>query len=76
MIKEISIQISPDQEKDSEFIKTKIFRKLKQNSISFKPSEVETVFVKKSIDARHKNVKLFMRYKVYIGEKPGEEFSK
>lgn len=76
MIKEISIQISPDQEKDSEFIKTKIFTELKKNSISFKPSEVETVFVKKSIDARHKNVKLFMRYKVYIGEKPGEEFSK
>ena len=76
MIKELSIQITPDKEKDFEFIKTKIFSELKKNNINFKPSEVEIVFVKKSIDARHKNIKLFMRYKIYIGEKPGDELTK
>lgn len=76
MIKEISIQISPDKEKDSNFIKEKIFTELKKNSISFKPSEIEVVFVKKSIDARHKNIKLYLRYKIYIGEKPTDDFNK
>lgn len=76
MIKELSIQITPDKEKDFEFIKTKIFSELKKSNINFKPSEVEIVFVKKSIDARHKNIKLFMRYKIYIGEKPGDELTK
>lgn len=76
MIKELSIQISPEQENDSATIKAKIFSELRKNSIPFKPDETEFIFIKKSIDARHKNIKLFMRYKIYIGEKPGEEFSK
>mgnify|MGYP006371424337 CR=1 FL=1 len=76
MIKELSIQITPEQENDSAKKKKKIFSELRKNSIPFKPDETEFIFIKKSIDARHKNIKLFMRYKIYIGEKPGEEFSK
>ncbi|MBQ0052273.1 MAG: hypothetical protein KBT11_09475 [Treponema sp.] len=37
MVKEISIQIAPEKEKDAEFIKTKIFASLKEKSISFLP---------------------------------------
>ena len=32
------------------------------------------VFIKKSIDARRRQVKFFLRYKVYIGEAPEDEF--
>ena len=68
MVKEISIQVAPEKEKDAEFIKTRIFAQLKEKSIQFDPKDTELVFQKKSIDARRKNIKLFLRYKVYIGE--------
>lgn len=76
MVKEISIQVALEKEKDAEFIKTKIFAQFKEKSIQFDPKDTELVFQKKSIDARHKNIKLFLRYKVYIGEKPGDEMAK
>lgn len=76
MIKEISVAITPDKEKNQKFIRDKIFEQLNRDGIDFKAEETELVFVKKSIDARHKNIKLFLRYKVYIGEKPGDALKK
>lgn len=75
MIKEVSIAIQPEKEKDENFIQKEIRLALKKQGISFEEKDISTVFVKKSIDARHRNIKLFLRYKVYIGENPADEFS-
>lgn len=75
MIKEVSILIQPEKESDKNFIQKEICLALRRQGIKFDEKDISTVFIKKSIDARHKNVKLFLRYKVYIGEKPSDEFS-
>ena len=75
MIKEVSIVIQPEKEKDENFIQKEICLALKKQGISFEEKDISTVFVKKSIDARHRNIKLFLRYKVYIGENPSDEFA-
>lgn len=68
MIKEITITIKPEEEKNTGLHKNLIKKELQKNHI--KAEAFETVFVKKSIDARHGQLKLHLRYKVYIGEKP------
>lgn len=68
MIKELSITVNPDEEKNQGLHKNLIKKELQKNHI--KADTFEAVFVKKSIDARHGQVKLHLRYKVYIGEKP------
>ncbi|WP_022933354.1 NAD(P)/FAD-dependent oxidoreductase [Treponema bryantii] len=68
MIKEITITVEARDEKNSALRDNLIRKELKKNHI--KDSQFETVFVKKSIDARHGQLKLHLRYKVYIGEKP------
>ena len=68
MIKELSITIKPEDEKNQGLHKNLIKKELQKNHI--KADEFELVFVKKSIDARHGQLKLHLRYKVYIGEKP------
>lgn len=67
--------IQPEKEKDENFIQKEIRLALKKKGISFEEKDISTVFVKKSIDARHRNIKLFLRYKVYIGENPSDEFA-
>lgn len=69
MITEVSITIPSDKENES-FIKQEIARTLQKNGQRININEATIVFVKKSIDARHGRVKLVLRYKVYIGEKP------
>lgn len=68
MIKEITITIKPEEEKNTGLHKNLIKKELQKNHI--KAEAFETVFVKRSIDARHGQLKLHLRYKVYIGEKP------
>lgn len=68
MIKEISITVKPEDEKNAGLHKNLIKKELQKNHI--KAETFESVFVKKSIDARHGQLKLHLRYKVYIGEKP------
>lgn len=70
MVTELSITIRPEDEKRPAFIKDKILLALADRGISTASDEVTPVFVKKSIDARRGKLKLVMRYKVYIGEKP------
>jgi uncharacterized FAD-dependent dehydrogenase len=72
MIKEVSITVSPEEEKDSALIKKLLCRTLERNGQRVNANDVTPVFVKKSIDARHGQVKLFLKYKLYIGEKPGD----
>lgn len=71
MVTEVNFILRPEEEKPS-IIEEKIFAELKKVKILAKKEEVTPVFVKKSIDARHGQVKYLMRYKIYIGEKPEE----
>ena len=70
MVKEITVTVEANNEKNSALIDNLIHKELKKNNISASAGEFEAVFVKKSIDARHGQLKLHLRYKVYIGEKP------
>ena len=71
---QISITLLPEEEKKQDIINSKIKAELKK---SVKKEELakgfEAVFIKKSIDARHGQLKLHLRYKVFIGEKAGAE---
>ena len=70
MIKEITITVQPEDEKKSGLHKSLVIKELKKNRIP--TGEMTLVFLKKSIDARHGQLKLHLRYKVYLGEKPQE----
>ena len=72
MTHDISITVSPEKEKDFGFIQQKLFLALSEKGIQFKKDDVSFEFVKKSVDARHGKVKLFLRYRAFIGEQPGE----
>lgn len=71
---QISITLLPEEEKNKNIIDSKIKAELKK---SVRKEELakgfEPVFIKKSIDARHGQLKLHLRYKVFIGEKAGAE---
>jgi len=69
MIKDISIIVRPEEDKNNSVIQTKIFEELKKSHTSFTKDEVTFERLKKSIDARHGQVKFNLRYRVYIGEK-------
>lgn len=76
MIQEISITIKPEEEKDKKTINNKIVDGLKSKlsitQYNSKTDSIYPVFIKKSIDARHGQVKIHLRYKVYINEAPQE----
>lgn len=72
MIKDVSITVTPEEERNPALLKKIICSTLTRNGTRVNPNEVTPVFVKKSIDARHSHIKLMLRYKVYIGEKPGD----
>ena len=66
MIKTISITLLPNDEKNSTLIHALIKKELKKAKLSYK--SMTPVFEKKSIDARHGQVKLHLRYLVYLDE--------
>ena len=70
MIKDITITVKPEKAGNSAIINTLINKELLKQNIKFNKNDITTVFEKKSIDARHGTVKLHLKYKVYIGEKP------
>ncbi|MCR5724955.1 MAG: FAD-binding protein [Treponema sp.] len=70
MVTDITLIVRPEEEKDNALILEKIQKELKAKRIPFKQNDLSPVFVKKSIDARRGHVKINLRYKVYIGEKP------
>lgn len=67
---ELSITLMPEEENKQAVIDSKIKKELVSKNIPVKNQKITSVFVKKSIDARHSQIKLVMRYKVYIGEEP------
>ncbi len=72
MVKDLSITIKPEDEKNTSLINYLICQEIKKAGIQFCKQELISVFQKKSIDARHGHIKLHLKYKVYIGEKPQE----
>ena len=73
MIKELTITINPEDESNNSLIQKKIFSELKSQKVILKNQNekgFEFVLQKKSVDARHGQIKIHLRYKVYIGESP------
>ena len=68
MKKQITVTVSPEYEKNQTFIFNQIIEELYNQGIKAKKEDIKTVFVKKSIDARRRNIKIYLRYDVYIGE--------
>ena len=66
MTSEISITAAPHEENDSGIILGKIKQALSLNGINAETQKIIPVLVKKSVDARRRQVKLILRYKVYI----------
>ena len=67
---ELSITLMPEEEKNQAVIDSRIRKELAARRIPVKNQKITSVFIKKSIDARHSQIKLVMRFKVYIGEEP------
>ena len=67
----VTVTVKPEQEKDKGLIEQLVFAELKKQGVGRQERSGTTlVFVKKSVDARHGQVKLHLRYDVYLGEKP------
>lgn len=71
MITEITITVLPEEEKNPRTIESHCFAELRKAGIDADQKETSFVCLKKSIDARHGKLRLHLRYKAYIGEKPG-----
>lgn len=69
MIFDLSVVIKAQEENDKNLIQKKLNSALRQKYSGGESAEF--VFVKKSVDARHGQLKLCLRYKAYVGEKPG-----
>lgn len=79
MIKELTITINPEDESNNCLIQKKIFSELKAQKVILKNQNekgFEYVLQKKSVDARHGQIKIHLRYKVYIGESPKDSVFK
>lgn len=72
---QVTVTVLPENEQDKKILNERIIRELKKIpaaewELKKNNGKFESVFVKKSIDARHGQVKLHLRYNVYIGENP------
>lgn len=65
MVKEVSIIVLPEDEKNNIVIGKKILKSL---SLKAPLSEIKFSLLKRSVDARHGNVKLCLRFKVFTGK--------
>ena len=70
MVKEFSINVKPQDEHNEFLILQNVLKELAKSGIKAKKDEISLVPLKKSIDARHGQVKFCLRYRVFIGEKP------
>lgn len=70
MQKEVSVTTEPKEEKNQQVLNTLIFEALEKQGIKVHGHEIKSVFVKRSVDARHGQLKVHLRYKVFIDEDP------
>lgn len=68
MITELSIAVRPDDENDPSKIIQAISQKLAETHINEKPGTIQYTVLKKSIDARHRQIKIVLKLKVFINE--------
>ena len=64
----VSFSCLPEEEKNETLLRKKAIKELRKSGTSLVESDISAfVFRKKSIDARKRDVKLFLRYDVYTG---------
>lgn len=68
MIQELTIFLKPNENQNDELIKKQIAKALFEKKIKVKPQEIKYQILKKSIDARHKQIKIVLRIKAFINE--------
>lgn len=68
MIQELTIFLKPNEDQNDELIKKQIAKALFEKKIKAKPQEIKYQILKKSIDARHKQIKIVLRIKAFINE--------
>ena len=70
MITELSITAKPEEEQNENLIIKKIRSEITDKKICrlTHDDKIKFIVIKKSIDARHKQIKLFLRLKVFINE--------
>lgn len=74
MIQELTIFLKPNEETNETLVKKQIAQTLFEKKIKAKAQEIKYQVIKKSIDARHKQIKIVLRVKAYINEEiPSEE---
>ena len=71
MVQIITVTVFPSDVANEKKINSLIRAELAKKKISYKDFSV--IFEKKSVDARHGTVKVHLRYKVFIDEKPEDE---
>jgi uncharacterized protein len=71
MITELTLIVPPEDEHNMPELQKKATAAVAQNGLKASPESITLVFLKKSIDARHGNIKFCLRFRAYIGEKPG-----
>lgn len=76
MVYEVMLTLFPGQEEDEDLVKKRILRILSEGGTHISSSEVSAIVCKKkSVDARRKDVKFHIRYAVYVGETPSNNFT-
>ncbi len=76
MIYEVMLTLFPGQEEDKELVKKRALKMLSDSGTYISSSEVSAIVLKKkSVDARRKDVKIHIRYAVYVGETPENSFT-
>ena len=68
MVAELTLIVRPQDEHNDLLLRKKAREQLAQKNIRVRDDELHLVCVKKSIDARHGNVKLCLKYNAYSGE--------
>jgi uncharacterized FAD-dependent dehydrogenase len=64
----VSFNCTPEEEKNESLLRNKALKELRKTGVSLTEKDISAfVFRKKSIDARKRDVKLFLRYDVYTG---------
>ena len=68
----VSFSCLPEEEKNETLLRKKAVKELRKNGVSLAENEISAfVFRKKSIDARKRDVKFFLRYDIYTdGDSP------
>ena len=67
---QITVTVLPQEEKNQKLVEKKLFSELSKNQIKTQGHKVSFVFGKKSIDARRGQLKIHLKYNVYIDEEP------